>query len=127
MKRPTHTHSTERDGKRYIWYTERLWKLAQDLPEHDVDVERFVELDRDCWFGEGSAPSIRAVAEHCRRINEADPRIPVIINDNGRLMDGGHRLARALFEGRKTVKAVRFVEMPEPDEIEELCISPAST
>ena len=120
MRRPRHTHSTERDGKRYIWYTERLWYLAKDLPEYDVDVERFAELDRDCWFGVGRAPTIREVAEHCRRINEADPEIPVIVNDNGRLMDGGHRLARALLEGRKTVKAVRFEEMPEPDEVEEL-------
>ena len=120
MRRPSQTHSTERDGKRYIWYTERLWKLAKDLPEYDVDVESFAELDRDCWFGEGRTPTIREVAEHCRRINHADPEIPVIVNDNGRLMDGGHRLARALIEGRRRVKAVRFEEMPEPDEIEEL-------
>ena len=120
MRRPSQTHSTERDGKRYIWYTERLWKLAKDLPEYDVDVESFAELDRDCWFGEGRTPTIREVADHCRRINETDPRYPLIINDNGQLMDGGHRLAQALLEGRKTVKAVRFEEMPEPDEIEEL-------
>lgn len=120
MTRPTQTHSTERDGKRYIWYTERLWELAKDLPEYDVDVERFEELDRDCWFGQGSTPTIREVADHCRRINETDPRYPLIINDNDQLMDGGHRLAQALLEGRKTVKAVRFEEMPEPDEIEEL-------
>ncbi len=35
-------------------------------------------------------------------------------------MDGGHRLARALLEGDKTIKAVQFVEMPEPDAIEDL-------
>ena len=120
MQRPIQTHSTERDGKRYIWYTERLWKLAKDLPEYEADVEQFEELDRDCWFGEGRNPTIREIAGHCQRINEADLRIPVIINDNGRLMDGGHRLARALLEGRKAVKAVKFAEMPEPDEIEEL-------
>ena len=120
MKKPKQTHSTERDGKRYIWYTERLWKLAKDLPEYEVDVESFVELDRDCWFGEGKSPTIREVAAHCRRINDTDSSIPVIINENGRLMDGGHRLARAVLEGRKTVKAVRFNEMPEPDEVEEL-------
>ena len=120
MQRPRHTHSTERHGKRYIWYTERLWKLAKGLPEYEVDVESFRELDRDCWFGEGRAPTIREIAEHCRRINETEPHYPVIINDNGQLMDGGHRLARALLEGRKTVKAVRFKEMPEPDEVKEL-------
>lgn len=120
MQRPIQTHSTERDGKRYIWYTERLWELAKDLPEYEVEVERFEELDRDCWFSESKPPTIREVAGHCQRINEADLRIPVIINDNGRLMDGGHRLARALIEGRKTVKAVRFEEMPEPDKFEDL-------
>ncbi|MCY3555578.1 MAG: chromosome partitioning protein ParB [Gemmatimonadetes bacterium] len=120
LNRPIQTHSTERDGKRYIWYTERLWELAKDLPVYVAEVERFAELDRDCWFGEGRTPTIREVADHCRRINETDTRYPLIINDNGQLMDGGHRLARALLEGRKTVKAVRFEEMPEPDEIEEL-------
>ncbi len=120
MNRPVQTHSTERDGKRYIWYTERLWQLAKDLPVYEVDVGQFEELDRDCWFSESKPPTIREVAGHCRRINETDLEIPVIINDNGRLMDGGHRLARALIEGRKTVKAVRFEEMPEPDEVEDL-------
>ncbi len=120
MQRPRHTHSTDRNGKRYIWYTERLWKLAKDLPEFDVDVESLAELDRDCWFGKGRSPTIREVAAHCRRMNEADTRIPIIINDDGRLMDGGHRLARALLDGRSTIKAVRFAEMPEPDEVEEL-------
>ena len=113
-------HSTERDGKRYIWYTERLWKLAKDLPEFDIEVESFQELDRDCWFGKGKTPTIREVASHCRRINEVNTQIPVVINDNGRLMDGGHRLARALLEGSKTIKAVQFSEMPDPDIIEEL-------
>ncbi len=120
MRRTRQIHSTERNGKRYIWHTERLWKLAKDLPVFDAEVEGFSELDRDCWFGEGRIPTIREIAVHCRRINEADLALPVIVNDDGRLMDGGHRLARALLEGRKTVKTVRFAEMPEPDEIETL-------
>ncbi|MCY3714091.1 MAG: hypothetical protein OXH02_12450 [Gemmatimonadetes bacterium] len=91
MIRPIQTHSTESNGKRYIWYTERLWELAKGLPEYDVDVVHFEELDRDCWFGEGRTPTIREVADHCRRINETDLEYPVIVNDNGRLMDGGGR------------------------------------
>jgi hypothetical protein len=114
------THSTEINGKRYIWFTERLWKLAQGLPEFDLEVESLQELDRDCWFGAGSTPTIRAVATHCKRINEVDSKFPIIINANGRLMDGGHRLARAWLAGHKTIKAVQFVEMPEPDQIKDL-------
>ena len=78
----------------------------------------FPELDRDCWLREGRNPTIRDIAEHCRRINETDSEIPV--NDNGRFMDGGYRLVRALNEGAKTGKAVRYVVMPDPYEVEDL-------
>ena len=114
------THSTEIAGKRYIWFTERLWALARELPEFDIEVERFQELDQDCWFGRGRAPTIREVAAHCKRINQVDTGFPVVIIENGRLMDGGHRLARALLEGTKTIKAVQFAQMPVPDAIEDL-------
>lgn len=109
QRRRRETHSARVGGKRYIWYTDRLWKQARDLPEFEVQVESLQELDRDCWFGTGRTPTIREVAAHCRRIN----------NENGGLMDGGHRLARALLEGRKTIKAVQFAQTPEPDVVEE--------
>ena len=120
MRRRRQTHSTERDGKRYIWYTDRLWQRARELPEFDIEVESFQELDRDCWFGAGRTPTIREVTAHCKRINDVETRFPVVINENGSLMDGGHRLARALLEGEETVRAVQFEEMPEPDVIEDL-------
>ena len=120
MQECRQTHSTEIDGKKYIWFTDRLWKLSQELPEFDIEVESFQELDRDCWFGTGRTPTIREVAAHCKRINQVNPGLPVVINENGRLMDGGHRLARALIEGKKTIKAVQFAQMPEPDAIEDL-------
>ena len=99
---------------------EPIVSFAEALVEPTCDVEGFDELDVDCWFRGDPAPTIRQVAGHCRRINEVDTTLPVIINANGRLMDGGHRLARALLDGRKTILAVQFEEMPEPDQIEEL-------
>ncbi|NNE65864.1 MAG: hypothetical protein HKN33_04800 [Pyrinomonadaceae bacterium] len=111
-------HSTVRNGKRLIWKTERLWDLARDLEPFEVEVESFRELDQDCWFGSHKVPSLRNVAEHCRRINTADFSKPIILNEDGSLMDGGHRLCRALLEGQKHVMAVRFEKMPAPDKIE---------
>ena len=35
-------------------------------------------------------------------------------------MDGGYRLVRALNEGAETGKAVRYVVMPDPYEVEDL-------
>jgi len=74
------------------------------------------ELDRDCWFV-GREPTLRRVAEHSARIRDADLSRPIILNADGSLMDGGHRLCKALLLGMKTIKAVQFDVMPEPDEI----------
>jgi len=119
-KKLGHTHSTTRNGKKYIWRTKRLWEFARGLEPFDVEVESFKVLDRDGWFGEDHPPTIREVAMHCHRINEADTNYPIVLNYSGKLIDGGHRLARTLLEGRKTIIAVPFPEMPEPDAIQEL-------
>jgi hypothetical protein len=62
-------------------------------------------------------PTLRKIAQHCRRINNASLEKPIILNADGSLMDGGHRLCKAILEGHKTIKAVQFTSMPEPDEI----------
>ena len=109
------THSTIRHGRRLVWYTERLWRLAESLPSFEIGVNEISELDRDCWFV-GREPTLRRVAEHAGRIRDADLSRPIILNADGSLMDGGHRLCKALLLGMKTIKAVRFAVMPEPDE-----------
>jgi len=110
------THSTIRGGQRFLWYTERLWRLAEKLPPFEISICGVPELDQNCWF-DGSEPTLRRVAEHCARINDADLSKPIILNVDGSLMDGGHRLCKALLEGRQTILAVRFDVMPTPDEI----------
>jgi hypothetical protein len=37
------------------------------------------------------------------------------IGPGGRVMDGLHRIARSMLEGKKEVSAVRFPTPPEPD------------
>ncbi|MCY3682561.1 MAG: chromosome partitioning protein ParB [Gemmatimonadetes bacterium] len=112
-------HSTIRDGKRLVWYTEKLWMQSRDLPPFEIDISSIKELDEDCWFGQ-KKPTLREIARHCKKINTASLKYPIILNVDGSLMDGGHRLCKAILEGRKTIKAVQFPSMPEPDEIQEL-------
>jgi len=40
---------------------------------------------------------------------------PIILGADGRLMDGMHRVARAVLDGRSTITAGRFQEDLEPD------------
>lgn len=110
-------HSTIRDGKRLVWYTEQLWSKARSLTPFDVELSFIRELDEDCWFGSGKKPTLREIAAHCERIGAVSLDWPIILNADGSLMDGGHRVCRALLEGRKTIRAVRFDAMPDPDEI----------
>lgn len=113
-------HSTVRNGKRLVWHTEKLWALSAHLVPFEIEIAAIGELDRDCWFGAGKKPTLREVARHCRQINDASLDQPIILNADGSLMDGGHRLCKALLEGKKTIKAVQFSTMPEPDEIHRL-------
>lgn len=116
-------HSRSVPGGRAYFLTERLWSLTADLPPTEVPIDTIAEFDQDCWFDGGPA-TCRAVAEHARRIQQADLSYPVILSADGRLMDGGHRIARAWLEGAESVLAVRFTTDPEPD-----CVvrSPAPT
>ncbi len=112
------THSRPVAGGRGYWLTQNLWAAAKDLPVYRVKIDEIPELDEDCWF-DGRAPTCREVADHARRIREVDPAYPVIFASDGRLMDGGHRIARAWLDGRREVDAVRFATDPPPDWIED--------
>ena len=59
----------------------------------------------------------RQVVGHARLMLDCDLAFPVILSSDGRVMDGMHRICRALFEGLGEVEAVRFIEDPEPDYI----------
>ncbi len=108
-------HSRLVAGGRNYWLAERLWSLARDLPVHQVPLAAITEFDQDCWFGAGQPATCKAVAEHARRIYDADLSFPIILAADGRLMDGGHRVAKAWLLGHATIGAVRFPHDPEPD------------
>ena len=110
-------HSRMTDRGRAVWLTERLWELARDLPVRRVPVGQIRELDLNCWFGAGEVPTCRAVAAHALRISRADLRYPIILSADGGLMDGGHRVCKALMLGHTEVAAVQFDQDPEPDYI----------
>lgn len=115
MSREKHTRPMP--GGRGLWWTDRLWALAADLPVERVKLSDIAEFDQDCWFQGRHVPTVRAVAEHARRIFKADLGYPVILCAEGRLMDGGHRLSKAWMEGHEDIAAVRFPVTPDPDEI----------
>src|SRR5580658_290369 len=98
------------------WNVERLIQLSSTLPRVRVPLSAIAELDEPYWAGEASQKlTCRQVVGHACLMLESNLEFPVILSSNGRVMDGMHRICKALFEGRCEIEAVRFVQDPEPD------------
>lgn len=57
------------------------------------------------------------MAYHVKAVNESDLKYPIILDWNGSIADGRHRLIKALILGHSTIKCVRMNERPNPDRI----------
>ena len=62
--------------------------------------------------------TLREMVMHMKTVQSADLNFPIILDEDGELMDGRHRIMRAMLEGRETIKAVRFDENPSPDKVD---------
>lgn len=102
----------------YAWDVHRLVELTRDLPVIQVDLSDIAELDEPFWFGAGTVPTCRAVAEHARLIQETDLSFPIILSSNGRVMDGMHRVCKAFLNDYTTIAAVQFATDPSPDYVD---------
>ena len=98
------------------WDVDRLIELSSGLPIREIARDSIGEVDTVYWFSAGSSePTVRNIVEHFRLVQEVDSSHPVILGVDGRVMDGMHRIARAMLEGRTMVRAVQFETYPESD------------
>jgi hypothetical protein len=98
------------------WDVDRLIAVSAHLPVEQVDVATIAELDTTYWSdGTGTSRTVRQIVEHARLILAVDLGYPVILGSDGRVMDGMHRIARALLEGRPRVPGRRFTAPLPPD------------
>lgn len=98
------------------WDVDRLVHLASSLPRKLVPVTQIRELDEPV-FGAGESTSWRAMLAHVTLMDDADLSFPIILAADGAVMDGMHRVAKAVREGRREIAAVQFVDDPPADHI----------
>ena len=96
------------------WDVDRLVELTRDLPVRAVPLAEIRELAED-FFGEDEPPTWRSFANHARLVFEADLAYPIIRAADGAVMDGMHRVTKALVLGRGAIDAVQFAADPAPD------------
>jgi hypothetical protein len=94
------------------WDVDRLVSLTKNLVPTLMPIANVREVEEAYW---GGSMTCREVAEHARLIQEADPGVPVILSSDGRIMDGMHRVLKAILVGLSLIPAVRFSSDPEPD------------
>ncbi len=99
----------------FAWDVHRLVQLASLLPTEAISLEQITELDEEYWFYAGDTPTCRKVAEHFTLMMNADLQYPIILCADGRVMDGMHRVTKALALGQTEILCVRFKKTPEAD------------
>jgi hypothetical protein len=98
------------------WDVHRLIRLSSGLPVITVPLDGIGEVDTAYWAAPGAEyPTVREIVGHLRLVLDVDPSYPVILGSDGRVMDGMHRIVRAILEGRTTIRAVLLDPVPDPD------------
>lgn len=100
-----------RNGKEY-WSVARLIDAAKDLKPFDMPIAG-LDLSAEIW----RESNIFDLAFHVKRVNAADLSKPIILDWNGVIADGRHRVIKAIAEGRRTIKAVRITWVITPDRV----------
>ncbi len=96
------------------WHVETVWRAALGVPVEEVPLDAIREIDEDCWFN-GRPATVRAVIYHARQIANVDLSVPAILSCDGQVLDGMHRIAKAVLSGRSSVPAQRLPTDPDPD------------
>ena len=100
------------------WDVRKLIAHAQalQLQPRLVPLGAIAELDQRYWFSEpGDEPTPRAIAQHMQLVEAADTAYPILLDAEGRLMDGMHRAVKRLVQGQQDIWALQLPATPAPD------------
>ena len=88
------------------WSVARLIELSKDLEVFDIPL---MHMNIALNYNE---MSLRNMVAHIDAVNRADMSLPIILDEDGEILDGRHRVMKALLLKIETIKAVRFKENP---------------
>ena len=99
------------DGDKF-WSEDYLWKNAKGLTPKKRSLKELLDLQIK-W----TVKNVFDFCIHIKKVQEADLSYPIIFNAEGKLMDGYHRLCRALLDGKEEISYVQFTIDPTPERI----------
>lgn len=96
---------------KHSWRVPVLFELSRNLPVMEIPLDHL-----NVWHTYEKL-SLREMVMHMKAVNDADLDTPIILDEDGEIMDGRHRLMKAMLTGAETIKAVRFEENPPPCQV----------
>ncbi len=95
------------------WKASTLYKEveAQKLKAFNYPLATFNLTSNDVF----DLSSINSFIFQCKRVQECDKSIPIILDNYGQIADGYHRVCRAILDGDTHIKAYRLNKMPMED------------
>ena len=98
------------------WDVHRLVELSKNFPIKNILLSEIKEVNEPYWFQDSDQqPTCAAILEHIKLIDAVDLQYPIILCADGRLMNGMHRVMKALQQNQTHIKAVQFEITPDPD------------
>ena len=97
------------DGEGGEYSVARLVDETKNLEPFDMPLAG-INLSDKIWQG----MNMFGLAWHCKRVFDADLSLPIILDWNGCIADGRHRVLKAIIDGKKSIKAVRLTWRLEP-------------
>ena len=83
-------------------------RYSEELPTIDIPLDG-LNID----YGAPCSNSVRSYAQHMKQVLDADLTQPIILNEHGIIIDGRHRVIKALVYEKPTILAKRFKEDPK--------------
>jgi hypothetical protein len=111
-------HFRDSDKGLMAWDIDKLISITAGFEAESISLDAIRELDEPYWYSsEGDTPTCRSIADHMRLVQAVDLSYPIIIDPDGTIMDGMHRVVKAMLEERRFIRAYRLMELPKPDYI----------
>lgn len=99
------------DGDGNIWRTETLKKASEKLPIVMFDIRTISRDEKIRW----RLDNLRDYLNHYTRASNVNLETPIILRPDGYVMDGWHRIIKALYLCQFHLPARQFVKTPKPD------------
>ncbi len=103
------TNHYNENGKMY--FDTSLILASKGLPVQKMRITKKIMDEKIHW----TLNSFFDLKVHIDRINKSDLKYPVIVGPKDKIIDGRHRLMKAVLKGKKSLDYVKLDKLPPPD------------